>query len=563
MPGWVRRYAADPRAPWWPPVLGVAVGGSAGFFLPGPGLPNSPGTLILGANWAAGPLLLLSLAGIAVLLVGLAHGVDPYRRKDLVAATVAAAGVAAATVPAPVDALTAWAGGLAPTFVRTAILFGTALSDAEPIIVFAAVALFAVIAARSAPRPRPAPRRLGGLLTAVTVVAVATGIAVTMLRLSPDGDRVVDLPLVWHRWWVSALAGGVVLVVLLARSPVGRPLSQRLSGALTAAAGVTTVAAVAQFVARVVATGWDPAYHPGLLGQYLTVPLRLLLLLSVVAAPVALAVAAVAARWPESKRAVPVRLRTPLATATAVVLCAAVMFGMGETVTGGVADARRIAQSTPSSSASPTIPPSAPPPTPAVLTAARARQAVAAAGTQLPGWSENPALTEDSEESSCAARLDAPPPAEPDVKAAMAYSADAKRQPPAGAHILVTVESYRRKPDAEDVFAPMRREVEACRSYTEPSADNVDGRSHVRLSLRNPGSVGHPAFGFGLVRTDRVTQKLAGVTTAHAVTVVAGHHVVSVAVVYSHIGEPPEHRMAVLDGTADRVLDEVMRQVGR
>ena len=145
----------------------------------------------------------------------------------------------------------------------------------------------------------------------------------------------------------------------------------------------------------------------------------------------------------------------------------------------------------------------------------------------------------------------------------MAYSADAKHQPPTGAHILVTMESYRRKPAVEDVFAPMRREIEACRSYTEPGADTVDGRSHFRLSVRDPGSVGHPAFGFGLVRTDRVTQTLSGVTTAHAVTVVAGHHVVSVAVIYSHIGEPPERRMAALDGIADGVLDTVTRQVGR
>jgi Peptidase family M48 len=337
MPAWTRRYAADPRASWWPPVSGVAVGGAAGFFLPGPGLPVSPGTLALSTHWITGPLLMLALAGTAVVLVALAHGVDPDRRRTVLTATVAGAGVAAVTVPAAVQWIVTWSGGLHPTFLRLAVLYDAGLADAEPVVVFATVAALAVVAARSAPCPRPAPRPALRLLAVVAVVAATTGSVLTVLRESPDGDRVADLPLLWHRWWVSALAGAVVLVVLVARSPAGRSTASRLAGALTAAAGVTLTAAVAQFAVRIAVTGWDPAFHPWLLGQYVIVPLRILLLLAVVAVPAALA----ATRLPGP--VVPARLRTPLVAVATAQLCLAVMLGVGERVTGAVPDSQRIA----------------------------------------------------------------------------------------------------------------------------------------------------------------------------------------------------------------------------
>ncbi|GAA3349534.1 hypothetical protein GCM10020358_72030 [Amorphoplanes nipponensis] len=558
IPVWARRYAADPRAPWWPPVLGVALGGAAGFFLPGPGLPVSPGGRALSMNWITGPLLVLALGGTAVLLVALAYGVQPDRRGQLLAATVAGMGVAAVTMPAAVQVVIEWSSGmLPPTFLRLAMFYGAALWDAEPAVAFVAVAALAVVAARSAPHPRPAPRPVFSLLVAVVVTAAAAGVLITLVRQSPDGDPVADLPLLWHRWWVSALAGVVALTVLLTRAPAGRTTTLRLAGAMTAAAAVTLAAAVAQFAARTVATGWDDDYQPWLLGQYVTVPLRLLLLMSAVVAPVAL----LAAR-PVRRR--PGRWSTPLAAAVTGLVCAAVMFGAGEILTGGVADARSLAakaQPAPSTTAS-TAPPT-PTALSGVLTPAQARHAVDAAGAVLPGWTTNPSLTGGGDDkSACAAALVTPPTAEPDVEAARGFSATPESQPPTGAHIVVTVESYRQTPRPEAVFAPLRQEIDACGSYTEPNPESSDGRSHMRLSVREPGSTGYPAFAYGLVRTDKGARGLSAVTTVHAVIVVVGHQVVSVGTILPFIGEPPERRLAALDATAARVLAEVIHNLG-
>ncbi len=556
IPVWARRYAADPKAPWWPPVLGVALGGAAGFLLPGPGLPVSPGSRALSANWITGPLLVLAFGGTAVLLVALARGVDPDRRGQLLAATVAGAGVTAVTVPAAVQAVIESGGMLHPTFMRLAMFYGAAWSRAEPAVAFVALAALAVVAARSAPRPRPAPRPVLGLLVAVAVAAATAGVVMTLVRQSPDGDRVADLPLLWHRWWVSALAGAVALIVLLTRSPAGRTTTLRLAGAMTAAAVVTLAAAVAQFTARAVATGWDNDYHPWLLGQYVTVPLRLLLLISAVVAPVALLVT-------RPVRRTPGRLGTPLAAAVTALVCAAVMFGAGEILTGGTADARSLAakaQPSPPSTTSIAVTPTSTA-TSGLLTPEQARRAVDAADAVLPGWATNPALAGGDDKSACAATLVTPPIAEPDVEAAKGFSATPESQPPSGAHIVVTVESYQQAPRPEAVFAPLRQEIDACGSYSEPNPEASDGRSHMRLSVREPGAIGHPSFGYGLVRTDKGPADLSAVTTVHAVIVVVGHHVVSVGAILPYIGEPSGRRLAALDTTAARVLAEVLQHL--
>ncbi|MGC4806516.1 hypothetical protein [Micromonospora sp. DT233] len=569
MPAWARRYAAHPRASRWPPVLGVTVGGAAGFFLPGPGLPASPGTMALAAHWAIGPLLTLALAGIAVLLVALAHGVDPYRRRWLLAATVAGAGVAAVTVGTAMLAAIVWTGKLlagasgtfTPTSLRMMVLYGEALWDVEPIVVFVVVAVLAVVAARSAPRPRPAPQPALPLLAAVAVTVGAIGSVVTALRLSGDGESGTDLPLLWQRWWVSALAGVVVLVVLLTRPTAGRTATGRVAGALTAAAGVTVVGALGQFAVRTVATGWDADLQPWLLRHYVIVPLRLLLLLSVVAVPVGLALA----RRSRPAWARPGRLRTPFAAAGTAIVSLAVMLGSGEMVVGGAADARELAVKV-GPSATPVVITPVLPPVNGVLTLAQARQAVDGAGAVLLTWRVDPASSEDddTQPSPCAAQSVAQAAVEPDVEATTNYSSSAESHPPYGAGITVTVESYRAAPDPETLFAPLRREAQACASYTQPNSNpnSYDHLSRMRLFIRQPVSIGHPALSIGLVRTDRVSPELAAVTTAHLSIVVVGHHVVTVVVVYAHVNDPPEGKLTPLDETARQALVTVVRALG-
>jgi Zn-dependent protease with chaperone function len=569
LPVWVRRSAAaqarQVSAQWWGPALGLGVGAVVGYVLPTPSTQQSPGSMVIKDQWILAPLLFLVVCGVAWLLICLARDADPARRSHRVAATAAGAGIAAVTLSAALSAMMHWnyystgpgqlRGGLLS--LRNVPRSDTGIPDWCIAVVFLAIAALAILIDRSI---RGALRRLA---PAIILIAAAVGSIITEIRFpgDPDTDRNRYLYLLWQSWWVAAAAGAVVLFFLVARTSRVQGRTPQLAVPLTAAAVVTLGTSLIQLVVRMLdARAWTNAFY---LGEYAFVPLRELLLLSVVVTPVAVLTGTAWRRRP---------IRSPrvgriAVAATTVIICAATMAGAAETVTGNLADLRRLEDL--NSLLYPPDLPLPPPPTwtPAAerrLTAAEAKQAVAAAGRALRTW-HRVEDEEPSAEGTCdqsAAEPSAPAP-DPVIEVESSFAGGKETFPGEGADLFVTIESFRRPVKAADYFAPLRADIQRCQFFTMPLEGASDGKLHYRLSEREAADSTYPTFAYSVVALANLPNGQTITSTSRAVVTVIGYNVILVALSDIYRGTPPPFsRLKAIDRTTATVLLAVVGQIG-